>query len=137
MTNDLAQLPGVAIGEVIGVAADGNPLVRVHDEDPVRALVVWSPATPAWQECTGVRVVVAFVDGDARQPVVLGVLDPPRQAAAQPEVLRIESGRALVIECGEASISLREDGRVEIRGTHVISRSSGANKIKGGSVSIN
>jgi hypothetical protein len=48
----------------------------------------------------------------------------------------VESSRSLVIECGEARISLREDGRIEIRGTHVISRASGPNKIKGGSVHI-
>jgi hypothetical protein len=75
---------------------------------------------------------------------VLGLLEPPPAlgdpdpaAGKAPDTLRIAAGREVVIECGEAKISLRKDGRVEIRGTHLISRSSGPNKIKGGSVFIN
>lgn len=139
MTNDVMQLPGVAIGEVTGVDGDGSPLVRWQDAEPVTARVAWTPATPAWNDCIGARVVLAFIDGDPRQPVVLGLADRPKEPPAPdtPAVLRVESGEALVIQCGAASISLREDGRIEIRGTHLISRSSGPNKIKGGSVLIN
>jgi hypothetical protein len=138
MTNELLQLPLVAIGEVAGVDGTGRPVVRVRDAEAI-ATVVWMPHPPEWHDCIGGRVAIGFIDGDERQPLVLGLLDPPRAGASsdRPDVLRLESGRSLVIECGEARISLREDGRVEIRGTHVISRSSGPNKVKGGSVHIN
>jgi hypothetical protein len=107
------------------------------------ARAVWTPGAPPWRGCIGARVLLALVNGDETQPIVLGLLEPPDvsdtggQAERIPETLRVEAGRELVIECGEAKITLRKDGRIEIRGTHLISRSSGPNKIKGGSVFIN
>ena len=43
----------------------------------------------------------------------------------------------LILRCGKARITLTKSGRVLIEGTHVISRSSGANKVKGARVEIN
>jgi hypothetical protein len=43
----------------------------------------------------------------------------------------------VVIACGKASITLRRNGRVVIRGTHVETLSSGTNRIKGGQVRVN
>lgn len=145
MITELTQLPGVLAGEVVGVDHSGRPLVRWNDLAAVAAQAVWTPGAPAWRDCIGVRVLVGFLTGDEAQPIVLGLLEPPPalghggdpRADKTPETLRVEAGRELVIECGEAKISLRKDGRIEIRGTHLISRSSGPNKIKGGSVFIN
>jgi len=145
MITDLTQLPGVFAGEIVGADESGRPLVRWNEGDAVAAQCVWTPGAPHWHDCIGARVVVGLLDGDDTQPVVLGLLDRPSTPAVtappptekQLETLRIEAGRELVIECGEAKISLRKDGRIEIRGTHLISRSSGPNKIKGGSVFIN
>ena len=49
----------------------------------------------------------------------------------------LEAADEIVLRCGEASITLRRNGRVVIRGTHVESRSRGVNRIKGGAVQIN
>jgi hypothetical protein len=43
----------------------------------------------------------------------------------------------IVLECGASSIVLMKDGHVVIKGAQVVSRASGANKIKGATVSIN
>ena len=148
MITELTHLPGVVAGEVTGVDSDGRPVVRWNDGAPTTAQAVWTPGAPAWRDCVGARVLVGFLNADESQPIVLGLLDAPpvpvkedvnvaAPAAMKPETLRIEAGRELVIECGDAKISLRKDGRIEIRGTHLISRSSGPNKIKGGSVFIN
>jgi len=145
MITELTQLPGVVAGEITGVDNDGRPLVRWNDTGPVAAHAVWTPGAPPWHACVGARVLVGFLNGDETLPIVLGLLEPPaaladdapRGTERQPETLRIAAGQELVIECGEAKISLRKDGRIEIRGTHLISRSSGPNKIKGGSVFIN
>jgi|SRR5688500_2453867 len=144
MITDLTQLPGVLAGEITGVDDRGQPLVRWNGVTAA-AQAVWMPGVPQWHECIGARVLVGFLNGDEAQPIVLGLLEPPpprgddasHRPEKQPETLRIEAGQELVIECGEARISLRKDGRIEIRGTHLISRSSGPNKIKGGSVFIN
>ena len=142
MITDLTQLPGVLAGDVVDVDDTGRPIVAWNGLTPVSVPAVWTPGAPAWRDCIGARVLVGFLNGDDAQPVVLGFLEPPPavgpgDARDAPETLRVEAGRELVIECGEAKISLRKDGRIEIRGTHLISRSSGPNKIKGGSVYIN
>jgi len=43
----------------------------------------------------------------------------------------------LVLRCGRASITLTAAGKVLIEGAYVSSRSTGVNRIKGGSVQIN
>jgi hypothetical protein len=43
----------------------------------------------------------------------------------------------IVLECGSASITLRRNGRVVIRGEYVETYSEGTNRIKGGQVRIN
>ncbi len=135
---DVTQLPGVLVGEVVGVDDDGLPLVSTEMHGARAADVVWMPDAPNWSRCVGLRVVLAHVGGDEQRPVVLGLLDaPPKTRAKTPETLRVESKRELVIECGKSKIAMRADGRIEIRGGHLISRSSGPNKIKGGSVHIN
>ena len=137
MIKDLTQLPSVVLGQIVGVDPQGAPRVSWQDGPAATAQAVWMANPPAWPECVGVDVVLGFIDGDEQRPIILGLLGGPRVSAPKPETLRIESGRELVIECGEAKIALRADGRIEIRGTHIISRSSGPNKIKGGSVFIN
>jgi hypothetical protein len=43
----------------------------------------------------------------------------------------------IVLECGSASVTLRRNGRVIIRGTYIETKSDGTNRIKGGQVQIN
>ena len=43
----------------------------------------------------------------------------------------------IVLRCGKASITLTKAGKVIIRGAYLLNRSSGVNRIKGGSVQIN
>ena len=47
------------------------------------------------------------------------------------------SDREIVLRCGEASITLTRAGKVLIRGTYILTRSSGANRVKGAAVEIN
>jgi hypothetical protein len=49
----------------------------------------------------------------------------------------LEAQEEIVLKCGEGSITLRKDGKIIIKGTHLLSRASGPNRIKGGSVQIN
>lgn len=51
--------------------------------------------------------------------------------------VEIEAADEIVLRCGQASIVLRRNGRVIIRGTYVETRSRGVNRIKGSSVEIN
>lgn len=51
--------------------------------------------------------------------------------------ITIEGRDEIVLKCGDASITLRRNGRLVIRGTYVEARSRGTNRIKGASVLIN
>ena len=53
------------------------------------------------------------------------------------ERLELTAEREIVLRCGKASITLTRAGKVLIRGDYISSRSSGVNKIKGGSVQLN
>lgn len=56
---------------------------------------------------------------------------------APAEHLRLEAGASLSLVCGEASIDLRADGKVMVRGDDVLVRAKGTKRIRAGSVSIN
>jgi hypothetical protein len=70
-------------------------------------------------------------EGAASQPI------EHEANAAIPERLELTAEREIVLRVGDASITLTRAGKIILRGTYVLSRSSGVNKIKGGSVQIN
>jgi uncharacterized protein (DUF2345 family) len=45
--------------------------------------------------------------------------------------------KTITIRCGKASITINQDGQIEIRGTDLVSRASGQNAIRGASISLN
>jgi hypothetical protein len=51
--------------------------------------------------------------------------------------VRIVAKDEIVLECGNASITLRRNGRIVIKGSYVETCSEGTNRIKGGQVRIN
>lgn len=110
-----------------------NPLGR-----PVAARTT----TPLDPTMVGAEVVLLFESGDPARPLVVGVVRPPATMPAVPaeldgERVLLTADREIVLRCGEASITLTRSGKVLIRGTYVLTRSSGANRIKGASVEIN
>jgi len=153
MKGTLTQIAGVVTAVVDGAAPDGKPLVRWPAGGGRARTVpaVWMAAAPDWSQCAGLRAILGFEEGDESRPILLGLLDAPPASAleratgaaapegedAAPRSLRLKSDQELILECGEAQIVLRADGRVAIRGTHVLSRSKGINRIKGGAVQIN
>lgn len=81
-----------------------------------------------------------FVAGDPRQPLLIGRIQRlPQEALAQLDGERLEfsAEREIVLRCGKASITLTRAGKVIIHGAYLSSRSTGVNRIKGGSVQIN
>jgi hypothetical protein len=134
---------GLRTAAIDGVYRGGRPKVRCEGESESRvASAVWMQRTPDWRQCQGVRVLVGFC-GDLREPVIVGLIDPPPAAAlvatadVQRPALVVSHDRELVLQCGKSKIALRADGRIEILGGYLLSRSTGPNKIKGASVDIN
>ena len=61
----------------------------------------------------------------------------PVEVKLDGQQLVLSAEQEIVLRCGEASITLTRAGKVLIRGAYLLSRSSGVNRIKGGSVQIN
>ncbi len=49
----------------------------------------------------------------------------------------LEGQEQVVLQCGEASITLTKAGKILIRGKYILNRSTGVNRILGGSVQVN
>ena len=138
-----------------------------HDGEPLVAMTIVpldGPSTHA-ASALGQRVVLAFDGGRADAPIILGLLHTPglgplhtpglgllrtpglgllHTPGATPATAEVDGSRVvieaadeIVLCCGDASITLRRNGRVVIRGTAVETRAKGVNRIRGGSVQIN
>jgi hypothetical protein len=73
----------------------------------------------------------------AAEPAVTQATDPVIEADIDGRRVRIVAKDEIVLECGNASITLRRNGRIIIKGTYVETCSEGTNRIKGGQVRIN
>lgn len=51
--------------------------------------------------------------------------------------VHIEAQEEIVFKCGESSITMTRAGKITIRGKYILNRSSGVNRILGGSVQVN
>ena len=141
-----APIHGVVIGELLAITDGGQtPLVRFPGQLGTSAIAARRSVDLHGQHI-GQSLVLMFERGDPTRPIVLGVLrgavgcfEPGAQAQvdADGERLIVHAKEQLVLRCGKASITLTKAGKVLIEGAYVLSRSSGVNRIKGGSVQLN
>lgn len=120
-----------SVMEYVGLDANGHAMVLIDNEQQRAASLV-----PLGGIATGAEVAVSFIDGDPYQPLILGALVSPRVAEID-ERVELVGKREVVLRCGPASIRLTPDGRVTIRGTRILSRSEGPNRVQGASVELN
>jgi hypothetical protein len=138
------SIPGVTIGILAGFEEGGTPLVTVTGMVdgvclPARSVVELSDAQ------IGNGVALAFEQSDLTKPVIMGCLiglAPTHQKQnvqvfANGAQLTLSADREIVLRCGKSSITLTRAGKIIVRGAYVLSRSSGVNRIQGGSVQIN
>lgn len=133
-----------AIGTFAGWDPERGPLVNVPTlAGPVPAVTIvpLDAVRVHAAIAAGQRIVLAFDGGRADAPIVVGLLqspgEPPSVAQVDGKRVVIDAADEIVLRCGEASITLRRNGRVVIRGTAVETRAKGVNRIRGGSVQIN
>jgi hypothetical protein len=162
------------VGRLLSGSAPGKLLVD-FDGNPHGALIartVMALDQQSLDEAIAARrtAVLLFENGDARLPIVVGLVaaDPgasllsallapasisapvtaPAPAAAAALAASIDArvdGKRIVLEgqeevvlkCGAASITLKRDGKLILRGAYVETHAKGVNRIKGGSVKIN
>ena len=135
---------GACVGRLVAIEA-GRPLVEFDvgmglQQVQARVLQDMAPSAQPW--AVGQAVLLVLERGDAALPVIVGrVVDTLPSSTAPVEInaqeLNFEGQEQVVLRCGEASITLRADGQVLIKGSRLLSRASESNKIRGATVMIN
>ena len=141
-------------GCLAGIDDSGRLLIVVDGSSkPQVALTTVRMSRDEFRESVGERVVIDF---DGGKPIVTGIIQTKATLALR-EVLEIaapierpsnvivdnqaqhiiEAQEELTLKCGKASITLRKNGKVIIRGVDVLTDADGCNRIRGGVVDIN
>ncbi len=146
------KIEGVVIGSVvasndeqsIGIDYPGNP-----SGHPLQVTSI----VAVGKHDIGKEVALVFEGGDPFRPILMGFIQHPEQTgdsatatnerANYPDAtldgkrLEFKADNEIVLRCGKSSITLTRAGKIIIRGEYLLNRSTGVNKIKGGSVQIN
>lgn len=156
--------PGeIIIGVLAGFDAQGQALVDFAENTSQHALPAMSTVSLT-QKQVGRELALLFANGDLASPVIIGAIHSPLQdmlenfsesPAEEDTAVTLESQQGLdnvrvdgkrivfdakeeiVLQCGASSITLTKAGKILIRGKYLLSRSSGVNRIQGGSVQVN
>jgi hypothetical protein len=138
-------VPGAIVGILTGFEETGTPLVAFTEHAEGCPLPARSTVELLVRQI-GCEVVLIFEQGDLTKPIILGCICPqsPAERDGRLEEARLDgehvvlsAEREIVLRCGKSSITLTRAGKVIVRGAYLLSRSSGVNRIKGGSVQIN
>lgn len=157
--------PGeIVIGTLVGIDNNGKALVDYPANpsgNPLEAVSTIAVTASRIQR----QVAILFAEGDFSKPIIIGLIHSPLHAILEnldlggddgtteaPENARgaidhvayvdndkvvIEGKKEIVLKCGDASITLTRAGKIMIRGNYLLNRSTGVNRIMGGSVQVN
>jgi hypothetical protein len=160
----VAHAAGVVVGRLLPGSSPIAPLVdfdgNLAGPLPARTTIALDAVAVNEAVSTACGAVLVFENGDPKLPILTGLLQrekrtsllqellvsprapspaskPPREAKLDGERVVLEGKQEVVLKCGDASITLRRDGKVIVRGAYVETHARGVNRIKGGSVKIN
>lgn len=143
---------GSVVGQLVALTRDSLPVVRLGVAPDWKPLVCRS-VVDVDERSLGREVVVQFENGDPSRPIVMGILQGPaverqvmdassegtakRCIEVDGERLLLAGEREIVLQCGDARITLTKAGKILIHGNYVLTKSRGACKLKGATVDIN
>lgn len=145
-----SEAPNNTIGVIASISDDGQVLVTCDlNQQPTPALSTQFFAEP--QSLVGEQVLLAFVDNDLLQPVIVGLLSQSvsnellihnstkhqKKLHISVEDFALNATKNIDINVGHSSLLLDRFGKIVLKGKNLISRATGKNKIKGGSISLN
>jgi len=146
-------IQGVCVGKLVSVDKTGHILVDYQDNPfggplPARSTVKISNVDEKKD------TLLMFEKQDPRLPIIIGIVqDQPFITHPSKEItldktrikdivvdgkrIVFDAKKEIVLRCGKGSVTIQANGKIVIKGTDLISRSKGMNKIKGAAVRIN
>ncbi len=151
---------GAQLGTLFGFSNISTPLIKLPECGELCEAISTIPLN---YRMTGRTVVLLFEHSGAERPIIIGLLPDGAESSlnetqksiekdttlanskpldnlyvtADGETCILQAKREIQLRCGDASITLTRAGKVIIKGQYVLSRSKGANKIKGAYIDIN
>ena len=144
------------VGRLAGMNNQGDILVEFDGQGPIAARLVagFDRKELGKVENKGQEALLLFEQGDPQRPIIIALMENlieslisfgnseemterPEAALVDGKRVIIEAENEVILRCGKGSIQIRKDGRIIIKGTDVLSRSSGRQRVRGASVSIN
>ena len=125
-----------ALDEAIAVRR--TAVLLFENGDPRLPIVVGLVAAEPGASLLGALLAPALAPAPAPvTPTAAAAPVEPLDARVDGKRVVIEGQQEVVLKCGEASITLKRDGKLILRGAYVETHAKGVNRIKGGSVKIN
>lgn len=127
---------GAITATLVGFNGNGVPLVEIPGEPCLTA----RSCVPLDGTHVGRLVVLLPDERHPESPIVIGVIHSPAKKVeliADGQKVTVRADESITLSCGEASITLSRDGKVVIRGKHIVTHASCVNRIRGGSVELN
>ena len=152
------KISGTRIGSITGIDKKGLILIDFPGNTlgPLPARFVQSIKQKLLKHGVPIndKILIIFENDDPGLPIIIDAicdtLDDQAESDAvafqvqETEDVTIDGRRVtfdakeqIELRCGKSSIILTRAGKVLIRGAYLLSRSTGANRIKGGSVQLN
>lgn len=135
--------PTLTLGELVELR-QGRPVVRYAGGPEAGLLArVLGTLTPLGQALPKLPCpVMLFLEGgDPLKPVLMGLVHEQLPASGtlvlDMERIVLQGHSEVQLRCGQASVTMRADGKVVVKGTELVSKASATNKIRGASVQIN
>jgi len=141
LANEPPMIAEARTGTLVGFVPTGEPLINIAGE-PDQHAILGRSCVALRSSDIGRSLVLLFENGDRHRPLIVGVIQPPTvvglaEVEIDGRVVVLKAEQSIVLQCGDASIALSRDGKIVIRGKHVVSHASGVNRIRGGSVELN
>lgn len=152
------SIEGVRIGRIVGTDDCGGFLVDYPGNSAGPIAARSTSSLTAELLCkgnpVGREVLLVFANNDAGLPIIIDTMyslieeianpatsdidaEEPQEVTIDGRRISFEAEQEIVLKCGKASITLTKAGKILIKGDYVLSHSSGENRIRGGSVTIN
>jgi hypothetical protein len=152
------RVSGARVGSIVSTAGDG----RVTVDFPGNT---FGPLSARWagsvgeiirgtSRPSGQKILLVFENDDPGLPIIVDVVcesideipdkrlinlqvNKPEEVLIDGRRVTFDAKEEIVLRCGKASVTLTRAGKVLIKGAYLLTRSSGVNRIKGGSIQLN